>query len=136
MANYKAAFMKYLDNHGVKYDDQNETIVSLSYKAENMDSVRVYVGFDSDGENLVTFKSYSIGHVKDDKLSAALVACNAMNAQFRWIKFYIDDDQDIACQCDALVDMESVGSECLQLVERMVGIMDDAYPEFMKAFWA
>ena len=59
-----------------------------------------------------------------------------MNAQYRWVKFYIDGDQDIACQSDALVDIESVGSECLQMVERMVGIMDEAYPEFMKAFWA
>ena len=64
-----------------------------------------------------------------------LEECNSLNGEYRWVKFYIDGDGDIAVSMDAVVDIDTVGAECIQLVNRMVNIYDDAYPRLMRAIW-
>ena len=136
MANYKAEYLRYMDEKGIKYRDRNETVVSVGYSADNMKSVDVIVEFDKEGKNLVTFHSWSIGKFADDaKYSRALVVCNEMNKKFRWVKFYLDNDRDVTVQADAIVDIETVGRECAELVSRIVNISDEAYPEFMRVLW-
>lgn len=48
---------------------------------------------------------------------------------------YVDNNGDITAQIDAFIDEETCGSECLNLVRRMAGITDEAYPDFMCAMW-
>ena len=136
MASYITEYERFMDSQGIKYSHQNATSVSISYETSNIKSCRVQVNFDADGDNKVAFHSWSIGNVKDDeKFSKALVLCNELNKQYRWVKFYIDDDRDIAVSADAIVDLSSVGSECAEMVSRMVNISDAAYPQFMKLLW-
>ena len=73
---------------------------------------------------------------EENKLTAMLMACNAANKQYRWIKFYISDNQDIMAEDDAILDMANVGEECIELVARMVRVVDEAYPSFMRAIYA
>ena len=42
----------------------------------------------------------------------------------------------IATSLDAVIDIDTVGPEVIQLVSRMVSIYDGAYPTLMKATWA
>ena len=37
---------------------------------------------------------------------------------------------------DAILDMANVGEECIELVARMVRVVDEAYPSFMRAIYA
>lgn len=69
-------------------------------------------------------------------MDAMLKACNEANKQFRWIKFYVSDNQEVMAEDDAVLDMASVGEECIELVARMVRVVDEAYPKFMKAIYA
>ena len=135
MANYKETYLRYMDSKGIKYTDLGENLVRVSYSCSNIKSVPVIVVFDKDGENLVQFVCTEVAAFKDDKLAPGLVVCNAMNAKYRWVKFYLDSDQDVRVEADALVSMDSVGEECAQMVSRMVNIIDAAYPEFMRALW-
>ena len=135
MANYKSAFLRYLDSRGVKYQDEGTYRVSVSYKGENVSSIKVAVVFDDDGDGLVAMRCWSLGSVKNDKYAKTLLTCNELNERFRWVKFYIDRDQDICAALDAVIDIDTCGAECHQLVTRMVSICDDAYPEFMKVMW-
>lgn len=135
MFDYKAAFMRYLDEKGIKYTDVDENRVRVGYNGDNIPSVQVSVIFDKDGDGLVAFRSWNLGKVKDEKFANILLACNQLNDQFRWVKFYIDSDQDITAALDAVVDEQTVGEECFQLVIRMVSICDDAYPTIMQAMW-
>ena len=92
--------------------------------------------FDKDGEGLVALRCWSFGKVPEGKRGALLEACNKLNSDYRWVKFYIDDDGDIATSLDAVIDIDTVGPEVIQLVSRMVSIYDGAYPTLMKATWA
>lgn len=136
MANYKAEYLSYMDDKGIKYKEMDERRVRVSYSGDNLTTIPIHVIFDKDGDNLVAFDCWEIAKFKEDKLAAGMVLCNSLNEKFRWVKFYIDSDRDLRCQADAIVDHETVGSECSELVRRMVGIIDQAYPEVMKALWS
>lgn len=129
-------FCKHMDDKGIKYRTVDERCVRISYNGDNISSVVVHVIFDKDGGHTVTFRDWEICSFKDDsKYAKGLIVCNAMNAQYRWVKFYLDDDRDVVAQCDAVVDEDTVGKECMELVLRLVNIVDEAYPNFMKALW-
>ena len=135
MANYKAQYLRYMDAHNIIYTTSNN-IVSITYSGKNSQSITILVSFDPDGNNLVEFGCYSIGSCNsDEKYANAIVLCNEMNKKYRWVKFFVDDDRAVVGKADAIVESSSVGSECSEIVNRMVGIVDDVYPEFMRLMW-
>ena len=139
MGRFKQAFMRYMDSEGIKYRDVDgsgdDRRVNIGYNCDNIKSVDVSVIFDDDDDGCVALRSWSLGKVPKDKYAAVLIACNELNNKFRWVKFCIDKDNDISCELDSITSMESVGSEVMFLVRRMVSISDDAYPIIMKAIF-
>ena len=133
---YKGEFIRTLEREGLKYSDDGEFRVSLKYTADNTNNIKIDVIFDKDGDGLVALRCWSFGRCPNGKRAALLEACNKLNTEYRWVKFYIDDDEDITAALDAVVDIDTVGDECVQLVRRMVNIYDDAYPTLMRASWA
>ena len=128
MLRYKQLFMDYMDANGVKYSDVREDVVKVVYIGDNLKTIPVYVFFDKDGDPLVCFKCWDIAKIGEHGMAAAIIACNGLNKKYRWVKFYLDDDNDIVAQIDAYVDEATCGSECLNLVKRVVNIVDEGYP--------
>ncbi len=135
MQYFAQAFMEYMDREGVKYTKQKDHVVKVAYSGDNMDSIPIFVFFDEDNEPLVAFKCWDIMNFKSNE-AAALVVCNTLNSEYRWVKFFLDKDKDIVASLDAMVDRQTCGEECLSLVRRMVNILDDVYPRIAKARWA
>ncbi len=136
MANYRMEFQRYMDSHGIRYGALNNNVVSVTYTGTNCQSIAILVAFDQSGNNYVEFASYSIGAVNtDEKYANAIVLCNQFNKQYRWVKLFVDDERAIVAKADAIVDFSSVGAECSEMVNRMVRIIDDVYPEFMRLMW-
>ncbi len=135
MANFKQLFMNYMTVNGIKYTDKGENVVLVSYGAKNIKSVPVYVFFSKDGEGIAQFKCWEIANFKD-KEAKALIACNELNSTYRWVKFYMDKDSDIVVDCDAYLDEDTCGEECVNLIRRLVSIVDEGYPVIGKALWS
>ena len=133
---FKSEFMRAMDRKGIKYTDEDVFRVRVSYSGDNVDTIAVKVIFDEDGDGLVALRCWSLGKVPDNKRSAMVVVCNNLNKEYRWVKFYIDDDNDITAALDAVIDISTVGEVCIHLVNRMVGICDEAYPKLMKGLWS
>ena len=132
MVHYAQLFVNHMIEQGVKYTEQKENVIKVVYSGDNLDTIPIYVFFDKDGDSLISCKCWDILSFKNNK-AAGIAVCNALNARFRWVKFYIDDDADVVADLDAVIDDETCGAECLQLVRRMVSIIDDAYPDIIKA---
>lgn len=131
------AAVAYMENKGwhCKLSDDNERIVRLSFKADNKESIDVLLAFD-ENERSVTLKCYNICKFAEEKKAAMYKLCSEVNADFRWLKFYVDEsDNTITGQVDAVIQVESCGDECYELVCRSVSIVDEAYPQFMKTIW-
>lgn len=133
---YKSAFLREMDRQGIRYSDDGEFRVSVSYSGDNTNSIKINVIFDKDGEGLVALRCWSFGSIPSGKRGTILEGCNKLNTEYRWVKFYVDNDGDLSVGMDAVVDIDSVGKECVQLVKRMVSIYDDAYPVLMKIVWS
>ncbi len=137
MATYKEAFVSFLQKEDLKFQDIDERAVRISWEAQNIAAgLDILVIFDKENHNGVHFMCTGFCKAPDDKLGALLVACNTANKQYRWIKFYIGDKHEIFAEDDAVLDMANVGEECIELVARMVNVVDEAYPSFMKAIYA
>lgn len=137
MANYKGLFMRHMDNTGIKYSVESENAVSVSYSADNLDTIKTVVFFDKDGDNDVHFWCPITGTVPDNRKLDMLDLCNQLNKKYRWLKFYISSDRkDVEADSDEYVDVDSCGEECMSHVKRFVGIVDEVYPQMMKVLWS
>lgn len=134
-------FVQALEQKEIRYTDQGTTeggkdMIAVTYGGDNMSSIRVQFFFDEDGES-VALRVFDIVKVSDDKAARILTAVNEQNARFRFVKFVLDvRDNTVQAEIDASFSRSDAGDICLEALQRMVGICDDAYPELMKAMWA
>ena len=127
--------MDQMDKDEIKYTEVDDTTLKISFNGDNMKTVTVYAFFEEDGDPFVQFRCWEIESFKNNE-EAALAACNALNLQFRWVKFFLDKDKDAVATLDAALDEDTAGEECCEHMMRFVNILDDAYPQLAKARWA
>ncbi|MBO4903364.1 MAG: YbjN domain-containing protein [Lachnospiraceae bacterium] len=119
----------------LQFLDEDESVIRLGF---NLDNTRtdVFVFFDEDNKS-VHFEGRDFVKIPADKTDLIYKLCNDCNNTFRWIKFTWDEEDGyVAAKADAVIDLESCAEECYEIVVRMCGIIDEAYPMFMKALWA
>ena len=97
--------------------------------------VAIHVIFDEDGESAQILTS-PIASVPAEKTAKLLLTLNECNHKFRWIKFYLDDDNDVIADGDVLFDEQNVGAACIEIVMRTASIIDDAYSDIMTGIWS
>ena len=136
MADFKALVKNHFDQKGLKYRDSDRGFLTVGFSGKNTNEISIIIDFDDDGDGKAAFICFSIGKFEQEQYAKGLVACNTCNSQYRWVKFCIDDDNRIVVRSDAILDENNCGEECLEIVMRMVGIIDESYPLFMKARWA
>ena len=75
--------------------------------------------------------------VPENKYDAMYKTVNQCNDDYTHIKFVLDTkDGQINAREDAVIQLDSCGEECFELMIRMVRVVEDAFPKFMKAMWA
>ena len=94
------------------------------------------IAVDNDSE--VKVMSDDFAKFPGAKLEVGYKLTNQLNRKYKFIKFTIDNDGDLSAQWDLpdSVPSELVGKVAMEIVLRMFKIIDDAYPEVMKAVWA
>lgn len=102
----------------------------------NKGTVDIIIVFDDD-DTSVALRAYNICQVTEDKKQAMYKVCSQANDQYRWIKFYVSSSGNgVNAEDDAIIQPETCGEEIFELIIRMAGIVDTAYPLFMKALWS
>ena len=128
----------YFDNKGLHYREVKDgKALRIGMNGfDNIPSIDILLVF-GDSDKDVALRVYDLCKFNADKQGKMFKACSAMNAKFRWIKFYVDkSDNTISAENDAVISPETAGSEVFELVMRTCSIVDEAYPELMKAMWA
>ena len=133
---YKEVYLREMQRRGIKYIDVNDTHVKVRYNGDNTNEIEVNVIFNDDDTGFVALRCWSFGKIPENKRSLIINKCNELNAKYRWEKFYVDNDSDLAVGMDAITDINTVGNFCIQLVSRMVNIYDEAFPELMRVLWS
>lgn len=129
---------KFFDGKGLHYEvlkDGKALRVGFG-GLKNREAVKIIIIFD-DSDRTVAIRAFDLCKIPADKVANLYETCSDLNKQFRWIKFYVDkSDNTINAANDAVVSPDTVGSEVYELVMRTCNIVDEAYPELMKAMWA
>lgn len=88
---------------------------------------------DDDGKHVAVRTMFE--NCPADRIPDLLVICNALNVQYRWVKFCIDKDNDVMVEDDAIVNPDTAGEECFELLARTVDILKDAKPIIMAGIY-
>ncbi|MCD7748614.1 MAG: YbjN domain-containing protein [Oscillospiraceae bacterium] len=132
------AYIETLKSNGMKVKDtiefpNGETGVMAGWRMENttLDVIAIF----PEGGKYVWIRCLNFAKCPKDHMGQVMIACNALNMQYKWVKFYVDADGDVQAEDDAIVDSATVGTETMELVLRMAQIVDEAYPVIMKAVY-
>ena len=99
------------DLHYSTFDDSDgDTFVRISLK--HMETTFIFSG--SDGEYVSMYSPFAT--IPENKLPDLLIVCNSLNSQYKWLKFYLNKDNDLMIQDDAIIHEGSAGDECLELL--------------------
>ena len=126
------------DEMGIKYDDVSDSRmqrISFGWNTKVITGLRITVFFDDDGDSVHVSTMLPLS-IPEAKLAQALVLVNNWNKRLRWIDLYLDDDQTIMGEMDAVIEPATAGDEIIELILRMLSICDDVFPDFAKLVWA
>lgn len=130
-AQMRQAFERHMDSEGIKYTvlDEDDSIVYLAFGGSRYETF-VLVDFDEDMPcTSAHFNSPGFAKILPGKNAEVLVKLNQINKRFRWVKFWADDDGTLTADCDAVLDIDSVGKECLEVSIRLSNIIENALDE-------
>ena len=126
------AFVDHLTARDLRFnvdDKGDKVVVTVPFSGHNANCI-----FSGEtGEYLSIYLFFE--SVPEDKYANVLVACNELNTTYKWVKFYIDSENDIMVQDDGLLAPASAGDEAFELILRMYDILKDAKPILMKAIY-
>ena len=127
-------FTKKLDAQKLHYqsgtDKDGDSVVEFPYQGK---SVRMFFS-GKDGGYLSLYMIFE--RVPADKIPDVIFACNDLNAQYKWVTFYVDKDNDVVLHDDAILSVANAAEEAFELLIRMIKIGDDIKPQLMRAIYA
>ena len=106
--------------------------VILKFPYNGMVATLLFSG--DDGKYLTVF--FQLDSAPQGKEVDVIVACNTMNSMFKWLKFYLDKNNNIIAQDDAILDSDSAFDETMELMLRAFSIIKDVKPTLMRTLYA
>lgn len=132
------AYIMLLDEKGYSHDD---IVVLESGKLDvearwNLEETRIAVRaiFDADGHT-VAIRCFRFAHARSERIADILKTCNDLNNRFRWVKFTVDDENDINIEVDCIVNEDTAAEVVFELVMRLCNIANEVYPELMRVIY-
>ena len=127
-------FTKDLDSKDLTYNSGNtsngDSYVEFPYRGK---SIRMIFS-GKDGCYLSLYMVFE--RVPEDKVADAIFVCNTLNAEYKWVTFYVDRDNDVIFHDDAILAVSNSAEEAFELMARMLKIGDDVKPQIMRAIYA
>ncbi len=127
-------FIQLLDSKEFNYSsdigDNGKVIVNFPHK--NHVTKCIFSG--EDGNYLALFLVYE--NIPDDKTADMLVLCNEINSQYKWVTFYLDKDNDLIINNNAILCPENAAEETFELLLRMIQITEELKPKIMRTIYA
>ncbi|MGN1030812.1 MAG: YbjN domain-containing protein, partial [Butyricicoccaceae bacterium] len=94
-------FTERLDRDEIKWKEMDSKNgrddIRLIYGGDNKDPIVLHFFFEKD-EETVSVRNYDLCTCPKDKMAKMLIALNRVNAKYKWVNFYMDEDNDIIAQ--------------------------------------
>ena len=130
-----AAFLKVLDEEGIKYenngiDEDEDEYIYCAFDEDNMKDIEVNIYFNKDLDS-VSMRVWNVIDFDKRDLADVLALVNDINNAYKYVTFTVDlTDYPITAKLDApLRDCEEAGEIAFDGLWYIVKICDEAYPE-------
>ena len=114
----------------VHEDNDGDTIVSFNYGGKPT----LFIFSGPEGKMVSMYTIFE--KVPDSKLTDMYVLCNSLNARLKWLKFFVDDSNNLVIQDDAILTPDTAAEECFQLFILRLKILDDVKESIMRTIWS
>ena len=124
-----------LEEKEILYNEFDECTIGVGFTKDDDSHLKFSFHFDEEDEdcedkcNHLHVSTYIENANMKAIYPQALTLCNNLNQDYLWAKFYVDRDYDIACDTDAILSDESAGEECIELMFRLISIIDEVRPK-------
>lgn len=125
----------FFESQDTKLNELRDDLLLIGWGFEG-GSIRIFFSFDESCTH-VHLEGREFIKVPAEKYDAIYKTLNECNDQYVHVKFVLDTESgEICARDDDIIQLDSCGEECFELMIRMVKIVEDAYPKFMKALYA
>lgn len=140
MLNTALRFMSECDRMGIKYRDSRDldngsSLVVCGIQGKHNARYDVLFIFAQD-QHSVTMQILGLLQYDEDREADMRAIANELNGTYRWFKFFTKENKKISVQADAIISEETSDRICIELLLRVMRIIDEAYPKFMHALWS
>ena len=126
---------QYLETKKIHSKEIQENVLMAGFKINN-GTIDIFLNFD-ETDTHVHLIGCNFIVVPENKYSDMYKVVNECNATYAYVKFVLNEEQgQVTLIEDDVIQLDSCGLECYELLDRMVAIVDDVYPKLMKAIWA
>ena len=114
-------FTEELDAQNFDYSahDMAEGAV-VSFPCCGMHTNFIFSGVDGRYVSMYTL----MAAVPEQKLNDVILFCNTLNNETKWFKFFVDDENDLMMQDDAILSPATAAEDCFELLERRVKVLE------------
>lgn len=126
------------DGPGLKVftdDLEKQSVAWLQFRIKNGGNYRIQFIATSDKGDIAV-RIFSLVRFDPEKIPQLLPVLNSLNCKFRYVKFTCDNDGDVNLEYDYPSSCSHPEETVLELVLRLVKIVDDSYPDIMRAMWS
>ena len=125
----------YFEAKDTKVQQLSENLLRIGWNIKN-GTIEIYFQFD-ESDTHVHLEGVDFVKVPEEKYDDMYKLLNECNDTYSHIKFVLDTEHgQINARDDDVVQLDSCGEECYELMIRMLSVVEDALPKFMKAIWA
>ena len=131
------------NNHNIKYrivETEQLSFIDAGYIIQGGPTVRFhFISQDRDDSNDVQIRIFGLlNKISADKRGVILEACNRINSELRFLKFYVDKEGNLSGQADlpTKISEDCVGECCFELFVRSMQILDQCYHYFPEAYYS
>lgn len=126
---------KYFEAQDTKPAQLREDLLRIGWGFEG-GSIEVFFHFDEDDAH-VHIEGINFINVPENKYDQMYKVLNECNDRYKHFKFVLDTKNgQITVSDDDIIQLDTCGPECFELMLRMVQVVQDVYPTLMKAMWA
>lgn len=117
-------------NYDTDIDEDGNSVILFPYKGKT-----TTMFFSSD--NGAYFSMYLVfENVPEDKVTDAILTCNDLNKDYKWVNFYVDRNKYVVLHVDAILTESTAADVAFELLVRMLKIAEEVKPVIMKAIYA
>ena len=127
--------LAYFEAQETKATELQDDLLRIGWNFEG-GSMEIFLHFD-ESDTHVHLEGLNFIKVPESKYDKIYRVLNECNDNYSHVKFVLNlESGQINARDDDVIQLDSCGEECFELMIRMLRVVEDAYPKFMKAIWA